>query len=226
MAERTSDARVVRVAPQTRAPYACRVDIEGAGSYLLDAVTVHRLGLEAGAVLDAQALATVREAATRHEARAVAMRLLARRLRSRVELERVLRRRGIAPEVVRTVSLALRRDGWLDDERFARAWVRDRLALRPCGPRRLRADLVARGVAPDIAGRVITTLLPSSMEDDLAARQAQARLDRMNRLPPDIARRRLVAWLLRRGFGGETIARVLRRLTPAGPVNRDDDSAA
>jgi regulatory protein len=175
--------------------------------------------------LDARTLGTVREAAARHEVQTVAMRLLARRLRSRAELERALRRRGMAPEVVQTVSAALRRDGWLDDERFAQAWVRDRLALQPCGRRRLRAGLAAKGVAPDIAERVIAALLPSSLEDDLAGRQAQARLGRMSQLPPHVARRRLVGWLRRRGFSGDTIARVVRGPNPAGSVTRDDDSA-
>ncbi|MDR7417601.1 MAG: regulatory protein RecX, partial [Armatimonadota bacterium] len=119
------------------------MEIEGRGTLRVAAETARTLRLKAGAVLERAVLYEVEQAARRHEARAIAWQLLKRRLRSRAELEQALRRRHIPPDVVLTVCAELRRDGWLDDARFARSWVQDRLALRPCGPRRLRAELRA-----------------------------------------------------------------------------------
>jgi regulatory protein len=219
-------ARVLRVGILPRDPRICRVEIDGVGPRRLDAETARRLRLEAGAEIDAETLLQIEQAAMRHEARTVAWRLLQRRLRSRAEVERALRRRNIPPDAVIAVVTELRRDGWIDDARFARSWVQDRLALRPCGPRRLRAELRARGVSTDLAEEAITTLLPRAIEDDVAMNQARARLARLRRVPPEVARRRLASWLQRRGFGGDVIARVLRTVPLLPPDQPDVDPAA
>jgi regulatory protein len=202
------------------------VEIEGVGVRHLDAETARGLHLAEGAHLDAQALHQIELAASRQEARTIVWRLLQRRLRSRAEVERALRRRNIPPDAVVAVIADLRRNGWIDDARFARSWVQDRLALRPCGPRRLRAELRVRGVSADVAEEAITTLVPRAVEDDVAMSQARARLVRLRGLPPEVARRRLAAWLQRRGFGGEIIARVLRTVTQSPPDEPDVDPAA
>jgi regulatory protein len=202
------------------------VEIEGVGVRHLDAETARSLHLAEGAHLDAQALHQIELAASRQEARTIAWRLLQRRLRSRAEVERALRRRNIPPDAVVAVVADLRRSGWIDDARFARSWVQDRLALRPCGPRRLRAELRVRGVSADVAEEAITTLVPRAVEDDVAMSQARARLVRLRGLPPEVARRRLAAWLQRRGFGGEVIARVMRTVTQSPPDEPDVDPAA
>ncbi len=150
------------------------------------------------------------EVAARQRGRAIALRLLEKRLRSRAELETALRRRGVPAEDVIAVLGGLRRIGWIDDARFARAWIRDRLALRPSGHRRLRAELLARGVSAADAEEALAVLLPATKEQTLALEQAQRRLHRLRDFPPLVARRRLVAWLRRRGFELSTIARILR----------------
>jgi regulatory protein len=125
-------------------------------------------------------------------------------------------------EAILSVCAELRRTGWLDDARFARVWIEDRLTQRPCGARRLQAELRARGVARPIAEEAVAALLPRTVEDDLATRQAVGQWRRLRRYPPAVARRRLAAWLQRRGFRGEVIARVLRSPS-VGAVLDDPD---
>lgn len=191
------------------------VDIEGAGTFRLDADTVHALALIEGCEADAALRARVAGAAARRQGKAIALRLLQRRLRSRAELEAALRRRGMPPEAAVAVIGELVRAGWVDDARFARAWVQDRLALRPCGGRRLRAELLAHGVSASVADDAVRALLSGDVEAELALQQAQARLVRFRRIPTIVARRRLAGWLQRRGFAPEVIALTLRRLAPA-----------
>lgn len=161
-------------------------------------------------------MARVETATAKQNGQAVALRLLERRLRSRAELEAALRRRGIPPAEVVAIVGGLRRVGWIDDARFARAWIADRLALRPSGHRRLRAELLARGISTTDADEALAALLPSTTERALALEQARRRLRRLEHLPPPVARRRLIAWLQRRGFEPAVIARVLRTLGADG----------
>lgn len=207
-------------------PRVCRVDIEGKGQFRLDVKTARTLGLVEGQEIGEAVLSRVTEAAARHDARTVALRLLHRRLRSRAELETALRRRRIARETILAVSAELRVAGWIDDSRFARVWIQDRMALRPCGARRLRGELLAKGVVPQIAEEAIAALVPRAAEDTLALEQARARLKRLRGLAPVVARRRMAAWLQRRGYAADVIARALRAVTREHPDQPDVDPAA
>ena len=220
------ETHVARVRTWVRDPSVCVVHISGAGTFQLDAATARTLGLTEGASVDAQALARIADAAARREAKAIALRLLQRRLRSQAELESALRRRGVSRHVAAVVMADLARAGWIDDARFAQALVRDRLALRPSGQRRLRAELLARGVAPEVTDAAIRGLLSTADEEGLAVAQARLRLRRLAGLPPEVARRRLIGWLQRRGFAGGAIVKTLRALRDALPDEVDAHTEA
>lgn len=204
--------RVSRVAVPKRAPHVRIVAIDGVGRFRLDAATVSALAIEEGRDIDARAARRIADAAVRQDGRATALRLLNRRLRSRTELAAALRRRGTSGAVLQTLLAELTHAGWIDDARFARAWVADRLALRPGGRRRLKAELIAKGIARDLADETIGAMLTPQAEEELALAQAGGRWRRLQRLPPPVARRRLAGWLQRRGFGQPAIARALRNL--------------
>ncbi len=214
-------ARVLRVRASGRDPSLRYVDIDGAGTFRLDAETVRALALVEGCEADAALVARIAGAAARRLGKTIALRLLQRRLRSQAELEAALRRRGVPPVSAVAVIGELTHAGWIDDARFAQAWVRDRLALRPCGGRRLRAELLAHGVTASVADDAVRSLVPRDVEAELALQQAQARLARFHRVPSTVARRRLAGWLQRRGFAPEVIARTMRALD-AGLSNRPD----
>ena len=72
------------------------------------------------------------------------MRLLARRAHSRLELLLKLTRRGYESAAIRSALKRLDELGYLDDQAFARSFVRRRGSAR--GPRALSAELAARGV--------------------------------------------------------------------------------
>jgi len=72
------------------------------------------------------------------------LRLLARRAHSRVEVLLKLTRRGYDSTAIEAALRRLEELGYLDDQSFARSFVRRRGSLR--GPRALSAELAARGV--------------------------------------------------------------------------------
>lgn len=222
MAE-TLGPRVARVRASARAPEVCLVEVEGIGRFRIDVRTASALGLAEGQHLAPDEVARLASAAERQRARTAALRLLQQRLRSRAELEVALRGRSVPREAALAVIGELARAGWIDDGRFARAWIADRLALRPSGARRLRAELAARGVAPSVIAEALQEQLLPEQEEAMALRQAQSRLQRLQGFPPHVARRRLVGWLKRRGYSAGTIANTLRKVEQTGAGNPDDD---
>ncbi|MFW6278239.1 MAG: regulatory protein RecX [Halorhodospira sp.] len=90
------------------------------------------------------------EAASAAEAvRATALRLLGRREHTHRELREKLTRRGYDAAEVDAVLAGLVEEGWLDEARFAEAFVRSRIE-RGQGPVRIEQEMRQRGVPPSM----------------------------------------------------------------------------
>jgi regulatory protein len=128
--------------------------------------------------------------------------LIARRPRSRTELERYLRARKAGEAEARDVLERLAERGLVDDRDFARQWVDNRQAFRPRSRRALRMELRKLGVAEPDAREA----LESVREDDAAlaaARKKAARLYesvRGNPKPRLTFENKMTAFLASRGF--------------------------
>jgi len=171
------------------------------------AETIVDLDLEEGDPATAETLQLLEAAAGRAEALEAALRLLNFRARSRAELARRLHRSGHAQPAIEAAVHRCDELGYLDDNAFALAYVRDRLKFRPRGRRVLVAELGARGVGKATAERAIDLVFEETGASEAALAHLLARKRRraMVGLEPDVARRRLVAYLARRGFSPATI---------------------
>lgn len=109
-------------------------------------------------------------------------------------------------------DLAARGD--VDDAAFARLWVETR-AARGYGPARLRTDLRARGVPATLIEAALSGVEgPGQLERARAV--AHRRLPALQRAAPARAAARLRDYLLRRGFAGGVVARVVRECLDVG----------
>jgi regulatory protein len=131
--------------------------------------------------------------------------LLARREHSARELAAKLRRKGCDPDAVEQAVARLLEEGYLDDERYARAVVRRRAGAR--GRSAIRGELVARGVSRDVVAATVDEL---DGEEEIAA--AVALLRQWHRVPEGFDDLLEVAGprLYRRGFS-QSVARTACR---------------
>lgn len=203
--------KVVRVDPPHGRARHQRVVFDRGGAIRLPPDDVSELHLQPGVILDDTIERELRKRAERSLAVEIAHRLLAVRLRSRRELEDRLRRRGISANVLASVMADLERHGFIDDRRFAEAWVRTRRALLPAGPIRLQYELARKGVARDAVTQVLQ-VEGGGDEEELALAVARARMRRYRGLQPEVIYRRLGGMLQRRGFSGRVVTRVLRQV--------------
>ncbi|MDI9245171.1 regulatory protein RecX [Marinobacter sp. CHS3-4] len=79
------------------------------------------------------------------KARATALRLLARREHSRLELDLKLRQRKVEASVIERVLDEYEENDWLSDERFADVFARQKVDLG-YGPMKILAELQQRGI--------------------------------------------------------------------------------
>jgi regulatory protein len=127
-----------------------------------------------------------------------ALRLLSVRARSRRELEARLLRAGFEPDEVAEELRRLQEVGLVDDARFAAQFAEQAVTRRLQGSRAVGAALAARGVDR----RAIEEALAEVGGDDgeRLDRVASRRAARLSSLPSETAYRRLVSFLVRRGY--------------------------
>jgi regulatory protein len=141
-----------------------------------------------------------------------ALRILNYRFNSEAELRRKLLAKKFERDDVEATLERLRREKWLDDERFAGAFVRTR-ARRSVGRRRIARELGAAGVSADtvaeaIAGNVV-------VEDERAAAEELARKKMtvlLRRNEKDAARNKVAAYLQRQGYDLTMVFEIVKKL--------------
>jgi regulatory protein len=138
-------------------------------------------------------------------------------MRSRYELEQILRRKGVPPEVGAPILDRLTEAGLVDDMAFARAFVASRQRTRPRGRMGLVAELKKRGIDGDVIDAVLDDWTASEDPVDAARRAVAPKLRSLAGKPAPEVRRKAEQFLLRRGFGFETAREVLRDLPEEDP---------
>jgi regulatory protein len=144
------------------------------------------------------------DSASRDEqARALCLRLLTARARTRAELAAQLTKRGYPDDVSARVLDRLTDVGLVDDEDFAEQWVRSRRVNAGKGRRALASELRTKGIDDEVIAAALEDI--DSDAERSRAEQLVADKLRRERLTDDTddvkVARRLVGMLARRGYG-------------------------
>lgn len=136
------------------------------------------------------------------QARALCLRLLTVRARTRAELAGQLTKRGYPDDVSTQVLDRLADVGLVDDEDFAEQWVRSRHVNAGKGKRALASELRTKGVDDDVIAEALADI--DSDAERVRAEQLVAdklRRERLTDGADDVkVARRLVGMLARRGY--------------------------
>jgi regulatory protein len=205
--------RVTALRPDKRAPGCLVIELDGARFASLPEEQVQALELVPDGEVDNERLQRLTYLADVESSYRVAVRMLAARPRAVYEVLRRLRERGHNPSAAAEAVGRLETKGVLDDEEFARHFARVRSA-RGHGPSRLLTDLLVRGVERRLAERAIDEVLDAEGVDPNAQARALAekRAGQLGKLPVEVKRRRLLAYLDRRGFRGGDVLEIVTEL--------------
>lgn len=173
---------------------------------LRQALEAYESGDAGGQLIDAEA------EAVKAPVRSRALGLLDQRARSRKELRDRLVAADFESEVVDAVVDDLAEAGLVDDEAFAKEWVRQRHARRGKSARALNLELKEKGV--EAADRATALAQITEESEEAVARQvAEKKARTLKRVPADRHERdkflrRIVGTLARRGYNQELVMRI------------------
>ena len=143
-----------------------------------------------------------------------ALDMLEARARGVAELRRLLIRKGEPEADVDETIARLQRAGVLDDANYARQFARSKALGAGHSRRRIQQELTRRGVTREVSDAAIEDVFTDEGVDEDAAidKVARKKLRMLARLDEPTRRRRLYAFLARRGYDSDDIARVTRLL--------------
>lgn len=173
---------------------------------LRQALEAYEAGDAGGQLVDANA------EAAKAPVRSRALGLLDQRARSRKELRDRLVAADFEPDVVEDVVDDLAGVGLVDDETFAKEWVRQRHARRGKSARALNMELKEKGVEAADRAAALEQITEES-EEAVARAVAEKKARTLKSVPADRHERdkflrRIVGTLARRGYRQELVMRI------------------
>ncbi len=143
--------------------------------------------------------------------KAVALRFLKIRPRSIGELKEKLEMKGFSSTEIETTVLDLLASGLLDDRAFTKSWINYRLA-RPFGFERIIQELRAKGIDKETIEQAVAEIKGSYDPQKAALDLAQRRWQRLPAIDPQKKKKRVLDFLLRRGFEADVVMKVIKKL--------------
>ena len=214
---------VTQIAEHPRKPGRYVIDIDGHEFAVVNAEALAEAKVRIGVVVDDRLAARLNDAAEDVAMYDRALNLLAFRARSARELQRRLTMKGESRERAERVIARLRDVGLVNDADFARQVVRSKVSSG-ASRRRVQQELFKKGVARDVADAAVAEVIEDEQVDEVAVaeRVARKRLPSLASADAATQRRRLYAFLARRGHDSETIRTVMDRVLSGDSADTDD----
>lgn len=193
---------ITAIKPAVKTPGRFNVFVDGKYSFSLDELQLVQSGITVNKELADGELAALKDESAFGKAYARALEYIYRRPRSMKEMRDYAWRKQWEPDMAERVIARLSDKGYLDDAKFAAAWVRHRALGKPTSKRRLVLELRQKGV---------------SSEDIEAALGASEEFSEKDALRELVAKKRgryddeqkLIAYLARQGFSFDEIKTAL-----------------
>lgn len=201
------DLEVTALKAQKKNPNRISVYLDGV--YAFGLARIVAAWLRIGQRLSEQEIARLKEQDTYEVAYQRGLRLLSYRPRSVSEIQKKLSELGFEEPVVTAAIQRMKENNYIGDEQFAKDWVENRSTFRPRSRRLLAIELRQKGVAEET---IQQALAETGDEDSLAYQTAVKYAHRLAGSDWETFRKRLGAYLMRRGFSYGTIAPILRQV--------------
>jgi len=189
-----------------------KVFLDGGFAFSLSLPVAAEVGLHKGQTLSLPEIERLKSADRLHRSLNSALRYMSPRPRSEAEIRARLNRHGFDADIIEQVLTKLKEQGLVDDIAFARFWRENRESFRPRSRRLIELELKQKGVDAETIAEAT-----AGVDDEPGAYQAAQRKARsLVGLDYSSFRKRLGAFLKRRGFDYELVNRTIDRVWQEG----------
>ena len=198
---------ITAIEAQKRGKERVNVFLDGTFAFSLGIEVAAEQGLHLGQVLSDPQIEELASVDLFGKCLNAALRFLSYRPRSEAEMRMRLRRK-FEQQTIDRVILHLKAGHMVDDVAFAQFWMENRESFSPRSKRMLKLELRRKGIEPEVIADVVDGI----DEEEAAYRAAERRARPWAKEERNDFRKKLGAFLGRRGFSYEVANRVIERL--------------
>jgi len=206
---------ITKIEQQKRHPDRVNVYLDGEFAFGLHKDVAVKYALRKGDNIDQSIITRLTSSDEFASAKSKALRFISRRMHAEKELRAKLIEREYHPKIVNEVIEYLRSIDFVNDEKFAKAFVNDFQLRKPAGNRLLQQQLHLKGISSAIIQNVLGET-NESREYDNALQAAMKKLDHYKvsrkKLEPQKQQQRIAQFLQRRGFSWSVISSVSKKI--------------
>lgn len=196
-----------------------RVNVYLDGEFAFGLTRIVAGWLQIGQVIDEKKIESLKAEDEREMAYIRALNYLSYRPRSTKEIEQNLRKYKVPETLIPEVIERLKHNNFVNDDDFAKQWVENRNTFRPRGKKALRLELRQKGIDNENVQDILDELVD---EESLAYKAGLKKARKLANLEWQDFRRKLGAFLARRGFPYSVISPLLHPLWEE--VRPEDDT--
>ncbi len=198
---------ITKIETQKKRPHRYSVFLDGKFAFGLDDEIAAKFGLKKGQEVNEPTLKKILLGEDENKAKETALRFLSFRRRTEKEIKDKLKQKGFDENIIKRTVEKLKEYDLINDLEFATAWVKERLEYKPRGKRLLEQELWKKGIKKEVIKQVLNE---SCQDEDKSALDLLERIkNRYKNLEPQVAKRRMYGFLLRKGFSYEVISQVM-----------------
>jgi regulatory protein len=202
---------ITQIVPHPRRSGRFGVSVDDVEVATVGIESLERLGLRVGVEVTPRLLTALADETAAVAVYDRALRLLAGRGYAVAELSRRLTRAGADARHVAVAIERLTAIGALNDAEYARSLTRSRVRSRGTSARRVKQELWRHGVPADVAAGAVEEVFVEEAIDETSVveKLARRRAEALHGLDPTVQRRRLYAYLARRGYDADDVRRAV-----------------
>jgi regulatory protein len=212
VSEEVKNNFITSVEQQQKNKHRYNIYIDGEYSFAVHEDILIKYRLLKGREIELQELKEILASEELNRAKQAALNYLSYRPRTVEELRNQLLTKGFEVDVCSEITFQMQQQGYLDDEEYAKQWVRERKHSRPRGKYLLRQELVRRGIDKDIVDEVID----QELSPDEAIQMIKSLIDKKYRnvrfSDYHELKMKMIPFLQRKGFSFDLILSVLEKI--------------
>ncbi len=201
--------QITDIKRQKKNPKRFSVYIDGKFSFGLDADNLVKSGLEVSQEISQEEIEKMVKENEFFKIYEQVLKFFSYRPRSEKELRDWFKKKEVGEEVQKLICQKLKQVGLLNDEEFAKWWIEQRTAFRPSGLRLLALELRQKGISKDLISKLLNCYIPKDAEYELAKKAVEKKLKSLRHLSDLELRKKLGAFLSRRGFSFAVIKKII-----------------
>ena len=208
---------ITDIQKQKTDPSRCSIFLDGVFFSGATQETINKFNLKCGKEIDDSELEELLYEEEFSKAKDYVYKLLAKRMYTKKEIQNKLQSKKYSLKVIQNILSLMEEYRYLNDKLFAEEWVESRIRSKPKGKIALKRELMQKGIDESTIEQVLESKLDESKLSESALELARHRVKYYSKDDALTTKRKLMDFLLRRGFDYEIINDVISKV-----IDKDD----